>query len=164
MSVFKSKHVVIATLMAPVLALIAYFGINALLGETPHAAEAGRSYQLIEKPNCRYSSGICGLKNSEFELTLNFAWRDDGRMLLKLQSEHPLDGVLVALVVNEDTEKRPAEMRPESNDGLLWSLILARPDPERDRLHLAASANGVLYFGDVAMKFTLGEAMTDRGF
>ena len=53
MIVWKNKHVLIATLMAPVLALIAYFGVNALVGEKPHAAEAGQSYVLVEKPNCR---------------------------------------------------------------------------------------------------------------
>ena len=42
--------------------------------------------------------------------------------------------------------------------GLLWSLEMAHPDPEYNRLHLVASANKSLCFGDVAMKFTLRES------
>ena len=50
MSILKNKHMVIAMLMAPVLALISYYAVNALVSETPHAAEAGQSYLLVENP------------------------------------------------------------------------------------------------------------------
>jgi hypothetical protein len=46
-------------------------------------------------------------------------------------------------------------MQPRSGDGKAWSLDIARPDPERHRLRLVASAQGSLYYGDVATKFTL---------
>ena len=157
MSIFKSKHVVTASIVAPVLALIGYFGINALVGESPHAAEEGQSYQLVEMPSCRYSSGRCGLKNADFELNLRTESLADDRLLLTLESEFPLDGVKVALVEHEADEKQPVDMRAMSEDGLVWSLEIASPDPERNRLRLVASANGSLYFGDAAMKFTLKE-------
>ena len=153
----KNRHLVTASIVAPVLALIAYFGVNALVGESPHAAEEGQSYQLVEMPSCRYNSGRCGLKNSDFELNLSTESLDGGRMLLMLESEFPLDGVKAALVEDEADEKQPVDMRPMGADGLSWSLEIARPDPERNRLHLVASANGSLYFGDAAMKFTLQE-------
>lgn len=155
MSFFKSRHLVIAMLMAPVLALISYYAVNALVSETPHAAEAGQSYQLAEKPNCRRGGGNCSLKNGDFELELSLEWLDDDRMLLKLGSVYPLDGVLLSLVENEAGDERPVEMRPMGDDGLNWSLDVARPDPARHRLHLVASASQSLYFGDVALKFTL---------
>jgi hypothetical protein len=153
----KNKHLVTAAIVAPVLALIGYFGINALVGESPHAAEEGQSYQLVEMPSCRYSSGRCGLKNGDFELNLSTESLADDRLLLMLESEFPLEGVKVALVENEVDEKQPVDMRAMGEDGLAWSLEMARPDPERNRLHLVASANRSLYFGDVAMKFTLQE-------
>ena len=153
MNILKNKHMVIAMVMAPVLALVSYYAVNAMVSETPHAAEAGQSYQLAEKPNCRRGGGHCSLKNGDFELELSLEWFGDDRMLLKLGSVHPLDGVLVALVENEAGDKRPVEMRPLGDDGLLWSLDLARPDPERHRLHLVASSSQSLYFGDAAMKF-----------
>ena len=157
MSIWKNKHLLIATLMAPVLGLIGYFGVNALVGEKPHAAEAGQSYQLVEKPNCRYSSGICGLKNVDFELTLGYEWLDNDRMLITLTSQNPLEGVVMALLESGNIENKPVAMRSVDEDGMTWSLDISHPDAERDRLHLVASSNGTLYFGDVAMKFTLVE-------
>ena len=155
MKILKNKHVLTATLIAPVLAVLAYLAVNALVGETPHAAEEGKSYQLVEKPNCRYNSGSCGLKNGDFELKLSTEELNDDRIRLLLESVVPLEGVKVALVEDETEEKQPVDMRPEGAEGLLWSLILPRPDPERNRLLLVASANRSLYFGDAATKFTL---------
>ena len=157
MSIFKSKHVVTASIVAPVLALIGYFGVNALVGESPQAAEEGQSYQLVEMPSCRYSSGHCTLKNSDFELNLSTESLGGDRLLLLLKSEFPLDGVKVALIEHETDEKQPVDMQATGEQGLDWSLEIARPDPERNRLRLVASANGSLYFGDAAMKFTLQE-------
>ena len=153
----QNKHMVTAAIVAPVLALIGYFGVNALVGESPLAAEEGQSYQLVEMPSCRYGSGHCGLKNGDFELNLSTESLDDDRLLLMLKSEFPLEGVKVALVEDQATEKQPEDMRPMGKDGLVWSLEIADTDPERTRLHLVASANRSLYFGDAAMKFTLHE-------
>ena len=157
MSMFKNKHLLVATLMAPVLGLIGYFGINALVGEKPHAAEAGQSYQLVEKPNCRYASGICGLKNMDFELVISYEQLENGRMLLKLESENPLDGVMLALAESGADEEQPAQMRAVGDDGLNWTLDVKQLDPNRHRLHLVASSNQTHYYGDVATKFTLTE-------
>ena len=158
MSFWKNKHVLIATLTAPVLALVSYYGIGALFGEKPQPAEAGQSYQLVEKPNCRYSSGLCGLKNVDFELTLSFEPLGNDRLLLKLISETPLDGVKLALVENATDEDKPRDMLATADDGLNWSLDIKLPVPERDRLHLVASSMQTLYFGDVATKFTSTES------
>lgn len=143
-----------ASLAAPVLGLVSYFGIGAIIGEKPKPAEAGESYRLVEKPNCRYSSGQCGLKNVDFELTLSFEHIGSDFLLLKLESENPLDGVKLALAENASAESEPRDMRPAGNDGLNWSLEIPLPDPERDRLHMVASSMQTLYFGDVATKFT----------
>ena len=161
MSFFKNKHVVLASIMAPILGLGGYFGIGLLFGEKPLPAEAGRSYQLIEKPNCRYGSGVCGLKNVDFELTLTGEALANDRYLLNLVSENPLDGIKLALVENAADEGAPADMLASGSDGLNWSLEIKLPDPARDRLRLVASARQTLYYGDVATKFTVIE--TDNG-
>lgn len=152
---WKNKHILIAMLVTPVLGLLGYFAVSALVGEKPHVAEEGQSYLLIEKPNCRYNSGMCGLKNGDFELDLSFEWRGDDGMFLMLKSEHPLDGILVAMVDPAIDKGVPAKMSAAGDGGLSWTLDLPRPNPERHRLRLAASAGKVLYFGDVATKFTL---------
>jgi len=161
MSIFRNKHLIIATMMAPILALVSYFGINALLSETPHAAEAGQSYQLLEKPNCRRSGGDCGLKNSDFELNLSAEWPTEYQLLMTLRSVHPLSGVLVELVENETDQNQPVNMRPMSADGLLWSVDMAHSNLENHRLHLVASAGEALYFGDISMKFTRLETTSE---
>jgi len=160
MSFWKNKHMLIATIMAPVLGLVSYYGIGALFGEKPKPAEAGNSYELVEKPNCRYNSGSCGLKNVDFELNLSFERIGNNRLLLNLKSENPLDGVLLAVVENASDESEPRKMRALGSDGLNWSLDIPQPDPEQDRLHLVASASQSLYFGDVATKFTASKSDT----
>ena len=162
MSFWKNKHVLIATLTAPVLALVSYYGIGALFGEKPQPAEAGQSYRLVEKPNCRYSSGLCGLKNVDFELTISFEPLGYDRLLLKLVSETPLDGVKLALVESATYEDKPRDMLATGDNGLDWSLDIQLPDPERDRLHLVASSMQTLYFGDVATKFTSTESENEN--
>jgi len=153
MSIFKNKHLVVATVVAPILALVSYFGINALLSEKPHAAEAGQSYMLAEKPNCRHGGGYCGLKNADFELNLTAEWLSGKQLLITLRSVHPLDGVLVDLVKNGADQNQPKKMRSISSDGLNWSIEMAGPNPEDHRIHLVASSGESLYFGDIAMKF-----------
>ena len=120
MNIFKNKHVLTATLIAPVLALLAYFAVNALVGETPHAAEEGKSYQLVEKPNCRYNSGNCGLKNGDFELSLSTEDLSGVRISLLLKSVFRLEGVKVALVEIETEENQTVGLRAVSTDGVSW--------------------------------------------
>ena len=115
------------------------------------------SYALVEKPNCRYSSGNCGLKNVDFELQLSFERLENNRLLLKLRSENPLDGVVLAMAENDSDDERPVDMQAVGNDGLVWYLEGDNPDPDRHRIHVAASSNQTLYYGDVSTKFTLTE-------
>lgn len=157
LSIWKNKHVLIATLTAPILGLLSYFAVNMFVGEKPQVAEAGKSYMLVEKPNCRYDSGKCGLKNAQFELEFTFDRLDGNRLLLKLSSEYPLDGVLLAQQVNKTDESKPRPMEPMGPDGLNWSLEISNPDPENQRLRLVASANAAYYVGDAALKFTSKE-------
>jgi len=163
MSVLKNKHVVTAMLVAPVLAILGYFALDALVGESPMPAEEGQSYPLAEKPNCRYSSGACGLKNADFELELSIRELGKDRVELSLTSAFPLDGVMVSLAENDQEDAPPVAMQPLGGEGKTWSLGMQRPDPERHRLRLAASASGSIYFGDVATKFTVRQEPADAG-
>ncbi len=155
MVIWKNKHVILAMIVAPILAIFAYFGIGFIFGEKPLPAESGQVYKLVEKPNCRYSSGECGLKNVDFELTITGEPLADDRYLLNVVSANPLDGIKLALVENETDEEAPVDMRPVGNDGLKWTLAIKRPDPLNDRLHLVAMAGGTLYYADAATKFTV---------
>ena len=155
MSLLKNKHILVAGLIAPLLAVGAYYAVDLWVGEKPHAAEAGRSYPLVEMPNCRYDSGACGLKNNDFRLDIVAEWRSDTRLSLKLTSAFPLEGVKLAMVTKEAGEQPPLEMQPASDDGLSWMLEVESRDPDSDRLRLVAASAGSLYFGDASTKFTL---------
>jgi hypothetical protein len=158
MNILKNKHLLAASLVAPLLALMSYFAIDYFVGESPHAAEAGQSYQLVEKSNCRYDSGACDLQNGEFRLSLSPEWGGEGQLLLTLRSEFPLEGVVISLVASEVDDNPPVNMQAISDDGLAWSVNLDNPVPGKDRLRLVASANQSLWFGDVALKFALPDA------
>ena len=164
MSMWSNKHLVVALLVAPVLAILSYFALDTLVGEKPKPAMEGQSYPLAEKPNCRYGSGTCGLKNADFELELSTRELGAGRVELTVRSLFPLDGVMVSLVEDGQDNKPPEAMRPSSGDGLNWSLDMMRPDAERHRLRLVASAQGVLYFGDAATKFTAFKSAADASY
>jgi hypothetical protein len=164
MSVFKSKHVVIAMLVAPVLAILSYFTLDVLVGEKPKPAMEGQSYPLAEKPNCRYGSGSCGLKNADFELELSIRELGADRVELTVNSVLPLDGVMVSMVEGDLDSEPPVAMQARSEDGKNWSLAMMRPDAERHRLRLVASAKGSLYYGDAATKFTVHGSAADSSY
>jgi len=143
----------VAALIAPVLALMSYFAMDYLFGERPQTAREGESYPLAERSNCRYASGACGLRNADFALDLTADAEGADGLVLRLVSAFPLDGVKVALAPSGNDPSSPRDMQPEDEQRLNWMTELPRPDPERDRLHLVASAGGTLYFGDVAMRW-----------
>jgi hypothetical protein len=151
----KNKHIVTASIVTPVLALISYFLIDYMLSEPPGVAEEGQSYPLVEKPNCRYDSGRCGLKNGEFELELVVEVMANNKPVLRLNSVHPLAGVMVALVAAGQAANPPVEMYPTDEQQQSWSVELEPFNRETDRLQVAASAQKSLYFGDVALKFAV---------
>ena len=157
MTILRNRHVLIAALVAPVLALIAWFAIDLMTGEEPHAAIEGQSYALVEMPNCRYESGYCGLKNNEFELVMSYRRIGGDRLALDLSSVFPLDGVLLALVISESDDKPPVQMESAGTDGMKWTLELRVAEPETDRIRLVASAGGAVYYGDVSTRFTLAD-------
>lgn len=149
-----NKHITAAMLVAPILAVLAYFGAGHLFGEKPQPAVEGQTYRLAEKPNCRWDSGRCGLRNADFELEFSITGREPGRLALQLQSVFPLDGALLAVIAGDGSEEGPQPMRAEGTDGLIWSTEIRMPQPDQDRLRLAASVAGVSYYGEVSTEFT----------
>jgi hypothetical protein len=154
MSVLKNKHVLVAALVAPLLALIAYFASDYFFGEAPQVAVEGQSYPLVEKPSCRWESGYCGLKNNEFELDL-LVREVDGETLLLLESVFALEGVMLSVGREEVEGAQPVPMRAVDEEGRRWSLPLIVPAPGQDRIRLVAAADGSLYYGDVSTAFML---------
>lgn len=161
MKILRNKHLLVAALVAPVMALIGYFAFDIFLGETPQAAQPGQTYKLAEKPGCRYAGGNCGLKNADFELSIRIEPIDADRSMLLLDSLFPLEGIMAALVEaqagTEVSSAEPLPMEALDDSGLAWSLAVDKPDPGRHRLQLATSSQGTFYYGDANTKFLAEE-------
>jgi hypothetical protein len=148
---FTNKHVVIAMIVAPILAVLAWFAIGAFTGETPRPAVQGESYPLVAKSNCRYPSGACDMENEDFRLRIVYEQGLSGGELV-LTSSHPLDGVVLGLA-DLDEQTAPAVMRASDGQGLEWRMaMITIPAPEQ-RFRLVAMAGGSSYFADAATTF-----------
>lgn len=155
---FTNKHVIVALLVAPVMAVLGWFAVGQLIGERAAPAQAGQSYPLLAQSNCRYASGSCELKNADMWLRLQAEPGDAPRLLLT--ASHPLDGVKLALAAAAGGEPAepaamasPRELKPDSDDGRHWVLTLSRDLPADARLQLVARAAGALYFAETETAF-----------
>lgn len=148
--VFTNKHVVIALIVAPVLAVLAWFATGQLASEAPQAAIPGQAYPLLESSNCRYPSGACDLENEDFRLRLRAVDDDAGELLLS--SRHPLEGVVLDIgLPNEEYELET--MRSVDGLGLEWRLALASRPAADQRIRLVALAGGSRYFAEASTAF-----------
>lgn len=161
---FKNKHVIAALIVTPILAIIAYFATDYFVSEKPHKALPGESYQLAEKPNCRYESGICGLKNADFEVDISAKHLDEDYLNLSLKSIFPLDGVKLALVDNPEQQLEPREMTMQNNDPKDWQITLSQPKSENSRIRLVMASKGTIYYGDVSTAFIDYQTSFEKDF
>lgn len=157
---FKNRHVIVALLVAPVLAILTWFAVGSLWGEKAAPAQPGNSYPLVARSNCRWASGQCDLENNDLELILRYDPELQGTLVLS--ASHTLDSVLVALA-SPGEEVSPRRMRPSGGDGRQWRLALTVPPGADVRLRLVAAAAGASYFGDTAALFLAGDATEDEG-
>lgn len=144
-----NRHVVIALLVAPVLAVFAWMGVGQLAGEQPHQAQPGQQYPLVEQSNCRYVSEACDLRNEDFRLRLTYVAEEVPMM--QLNASHPLDGVLMS--VSELDTAEPSQMHAVEADGLHWELALVTKPTRQEKVRLAARAGGSVYFAEASTAF-----------
>ncbi|SIO25324.1 hypothetical protein SAMN05444724_2422 [Salinivibrio sp. ES.052] len=143
-----NKHVVIAMLVAPVLAVIAYFAVDASVSEPPKAAQPGQSYPLAVRSNCRYTSGFCQLENGDMKLKLESQGVEDSRLTLRLVSELPLEGAQISLA-----ETSPQAMQVTDSHGTVWQVSLPAPTSDEAQIRLAVSMEGSRYFAETPVTF-----------
>ena len=148
---FTNKHVVIALIVGPILAILAWIGVGQIAGEEAAAAVAGKSYPLVEKSDCRYESGHCKLENEDFKLVLRLEQRGIDAVLV-LQSAHALDGVLMS-VAEPGSDTRPSAMHTSAAKASEWIMPVEEIPTPQQRIYLVASSGGVQYFGDAATLF-----------
>lgn len=148
---FKNKHVVIAMIVAPILSILAWYAVGQFTGEQPQLAQAGHSYPLVEKSNCRYDSGACDLENGDFKIRLTLHDGVAGPEFL-LTSTHTLEGVVLAVGAT-DLELKPAAMRASDGQGLEWRIVVDTIPSPAERIRIVARAAGSSYFADAATIF-----------
>lgn len=151
MSLLRNRHFITALLVAPLLAVLAWFAVGQWVEEPalqPTPAQSGNSYPMIERPGCRYAGGDCGLSNEDFKLAL--AVTPDGQ--LRLASAVALDYVLVGLV--SSTGQPPSQAQPVSAQRDRWVHSFSAVPSSDDRLRVVAGVDGASWFGEASLIFT----------
>jgi hypothetical protein len=149
---FKNKHVIVAMIVAPILALISYFATDFIVGEDPSVAEAGKSYPLVARSNCRYASGVCTLVNGDFEVKISLASAADGLPVLNMYANQALDGVRLAMI--QDNKEYPQlGMTQSSSDMTSWHTDLTQMPQNVDELRIAMQSSGAVFFASVGTDF-----------
>ena len=152
---FSNKHVLVAMLVAPVLAIMAWFAVDYFVAERPHVAEEGATYTLLAKSNCRYASGECDLENADFELSIRPSMQTATSVALTLTSSHALDSAAMGLVEG-DRAQQPAPLTRTDDQGTEWQALLERPGASDASIRIAVTAQGATWFAEVPITFLEG--------
>lgn len=163
-SFLSNKHVVAAMIIAPILAILAYFAVDSMVSEPPVKAVAGQSYELVASSNCRYKSGHCTLKNGDFSVELSPSFRSERVLKLHLQSAFPLEGAKVAIAPSANESYPPIDMEADSKDLRQWTLQTSLPQSDAPELRLVVVANGSIYYGETGLAFTDYQTSFGRDF
>ncbi len=163
MSVFKNKHIVMAMVISPILAIGAYYLTDALVGEIPHAAKTGEAYRLIAQSNCRYASGRCDLKNAEFEAYLSVDV-SDGEQVFTLVTNHPLQGATIGIVNADRKELPPRKLTAVSSDQRRWSQLIETAMNANTAVRLVLTANEVHYYAETTLGFVDYQTSFNKDF
>lgn len=164
---FTNKHVVTALIVAPILSILSYFAVGYWVAEAPQKVEAGGNYKLAEKPNCRYTSGVCELKNGNFEVRILPQELSDGSIRLSLTSTQPLNGAKIALVDDTDGadngNSTPINWQANDDLGQQWQVDI-HPQSIEQQLQLVFAANQALFYGETQLTFIEYETTFEKDF
>ena len=155
---WKNKHVIIAMIVAPILAILAWFAVGQIAGEKAKVAEPGAAYPLVARSNCRWASGKCELANNDLEMTILPLELGAQYTRLSLDSEFPLAQATFALLAggNEVVASAEHDTFPDA-PAQMTVTIPAFADPEA-KLRVAVTVNESLYFAEVPVVFMRPEA------
>ena len=146
----RNRHVIIALLLAPLLAVLAWFAVGALFGEKPRSPRPGEIYPLLEQSGCRYAGGACELENADLRVGLSYSEESGGG--IELTSSHALDSVLMSVArPEEDTGPRVMEAADEA--GRRWRLAIGPRPHRRERIRVVLSRAGVAYVAEASTEF-----------
>lgn len=147
-----NKHMMVAMIVAPILAIISYFATDYIVSDEPVVAADGQSYALLPRSNCRYQSGQCTLRNGDLEIMLRLTKDPQGRHALEAKSTHELEGLKVA-ISKANQGAAPTGLQRLDKDGLHWALALpAKPEADTE-LRLATLVDGTTFYASTETTF-----------
>lgn len=150
---FGNKHIAIALLVAPMLAIIAWFAVDYFVAERPHAAVPGGSYPLVAKPNCRRPSEGCELANSDLTVTLAVPEFDAAAAKIDLTSTFPLERAAIGIANTSAVEGAPDILSPTESTRLSWRGSVSGPIDRDSTLRVLVWASGASFYAEVPVTF-----------
>ena len=150
---WKNKHVVIAMLVAPILAVMAWYGVDSMVAEQAQVATPGESYPMVARSNCRYDNGACDLVNNDFKLTIRPVDLLPDQTKLTLESEFTLGQATLSLVNGSDEvlgSSAPGD--PLGTGAQITVTFPAFADPAAT-LRVAVTVHQSIYFAEVPVVF-----------
>lgn len=147
-----NRHIVAALLIAPLLAVVAWFAVDLWVGEQAQPPRQGDAYPLIASSGCRYAGGRCVLKNGNLEIELRVTESTE----LEATSSHDLEQVLVAWASDSQSFSEPSMMR--SVDGRRRWRISVSDATSNIGLRLLATAQTATYYIEVENGLDLSNA------
>lgn len=155
-SFLRNKHLIIAMLVAPILAVIAWFVTDRTVRPEAQTALAGETYELLARPNCRYESSKCELVNGDVKLTIE-AVANSGNQnpSLKFTSTVPVEILRVEFLDSTNTTR---DIVQHGNKNGLFELngLVDTPLSEVTSIRLGLVSLGVNYYAETNTAF-LGE-------
>lgn len=150
---FRNFHFVIALLIAPALAIMAWYAADTMLSDKKEKAKEGLGYELIGESNCRYESGTCTMSNGNFELDIKVDRAGEGELAVRLESAHPLDAMSMGWV-NPDADSTEQTMLKAVNEkATRWEGVIPGQASTKARMRVLARADGTSYYGDAKTVF-----------
>lgn len=149
---FTNKHVIVAFIVAPILAIITYYAVDYVVAEKPQVAQKGVNYKLATRPNCLHKSGMCGFFNGDVEFDIMWEGSDSGYGLVKVVSKRlPLSGIKMAF--GNPNQTMPMDLVMSEGNPLEWSVPLNYHPAPDEAIHVVAAINDSLYFGEATAAF-----------
>ncbi|HDK37975.1 MAG TPA: hypothetical protein ENG92_03050 [Thiolapillus brandeum] len=137
----SNRHIKLAVILAPLLAIGTYVITGILLDEKIEK-QAGTSKAMQLQPDCHLLSGVCELQHRE--IAANIAVEDkQGKQLVYLATSVPIQGALLSI-----RDAAPSPMRSRGT-AKRWVLELQQRVGENDVVRLALASDKNRYFAEI---------------
>ena len=150
---FKNKHMTMAMVVAPILAIVSYFSTDYIVSDLPIMAEQGETYSMTARPNCRYQSGQCTFRNGDLEVNFRLTEDAQGQQLLSAQSSRPLKGARIALVSPDQQSSEALALSMTDDAGEQWAVPINGSLDDKHELRIAMLANATTFYGSTETTF-----------